>query len=860
MIDLKRLLSAVLAAALLVSAVPSAGAASDIDNHWAKQYITALNSDGVINPSSSGAYTPNQAVSRWEFMRYINRAFGFTDKATISYTDVAVGSTYYDTVQTAVKYGYINGVGNDKMDPEGTLTREQAATILGRLHKYTPDTADTVLSFSDKSQISDWSLDYVAEAVKQGYINGYTDGTFAPAKNITRAEIAKVLYFFMGTSLRTANKAYTAGDLLKDAKNVSISAACSLSDVTVPGNLYITEGVASGAVKLNNVTVEGDIIVSGGDITMDGVGAESMIVKNPLGVTPQVTCTGNTNIGKAEIQTAATLRESALGVSAGGFSDLQFNGENLTATLDAVVWDITVDKPASIITTGSTEINELTSNAKTTLTGGCTIQKATINASGCELLMQPTQVELASGITATIAGESVSSSNGVTVTPASLTIDTSNTSSLSHSYDFSFNSDKDDLSRVVCNGETLKSGTDYNLLSDKNGIRVYKTYLTTLKSGTYTMQIYFDDGTKGSAVISTSNSSQSAVSPSSLTFDKYEGSANYSDQTVTLSLPTGTTLDSVKLASTVLERSTDYTYTASSGTVTLLRDTLANKSAGSYVLTFVPNRGASITCALTISDSAPVNEILPTTADFDANISSGGYADIVVTLNPVNDAKLRSIKCDNKTLEENWHYKLDGNTVTLSKSAIATFAKGVAAYADFTFYMSGGESPVLRVNYVTTYGLTAQVVDDIGGGVSGVSVSFAPSDSATGTAAQTATTDTDGRATVYVKRGTYTVTATDSRFTAPVSQSIQVSSTRTVKLTGEILETVEITVTNSYGAKLSGAVVSIGGKSVTTGADGLATFSLRRSSYTAQVACSGYTTQSMPIVVDETIRERVVLK
>ena len=177
---MKRFLSAVLAVAMLLCTLPAAFAASDIEKHWAKPYLLELNELGVINPSSEGEYTPDQAIRRWEFMRYINRAFGFTEKASINFTDVEEGSTYYEVVQVAVKYGYINGVGNSKMDPLGTLTREQAATILGRLHKYTPSTDLSVLnSFTDKNKLSDYSKSYVAEAVSKGYINGYTDGSLS---------------------------------------------------------------------------------------------------------------------------------------------------------------------------------------------------------------------------------------------------------------------------------------------------------------------------------------------------------------------------------------------------------------------------------------------------------------------------------------------------------------------------------------------------------------------------------------------------------------------------------------------------------------------------------------------------------
>ena len=210
--------------------------------------------------------------------------------------------------------------------------------------------------------------------------------------------------------------------------------------------------------------------------------------------------------------------------------------------------------------------------------------------------------------------------------------------------------------------------------------------------------------------------------------------------------------------------------------------------------------------------------------------------------------------------EENWQYKVDGSTVTISKTAVAEFGKSGATYADFTFVMSKGQNPTLRVNYVTTYALTANVVDDLGLPISGATVTFTPNDGESGTAAQTLVTDSDGKATVYVKRGSYTLTATHERFTSAITQTTSVSSARTVKMTGEILETVQLVVTNEYGAPLSGAVVSIGGKSITTGTDGTASFSLKRGSYVAQVACTGYSAQSVQLSVTDSIRERVQLK
>ena len=91
----------------------------------------------------------------------------------------------------------------------------------------------------------------------KGIITGYKDNTFKPTKVITRAELAKILYYYLGTSLSTAGKAYTGSDLKSDTANVTISESCTLSDATIDGDLYLTEGLASDAVQLNDVYVKG---------------------------------------------------------------------------------------------------------------------------------------------------------------------------------------------------------------------------------------------------------------------------------------------------------------------------------------------------------------------------------------------------------------------------------------------------------------------------------------------------------------------------------------------------------------------------------------------------------------------------
>lgn len=104
------------------------------------------------------------------------------------------------SIDYCVKNGLMNGMGNGKFDPEGTLTRAMLATILWRQAGEPKATKDC--TFTDLGSSSDpaasWYLDAVAWAAEVGVVNGYPDGTFAPSGAITRQEMATMLYRYAG--------------------------------------------------------------------------------------------------------------------------------------------------------------------------------------------------------------------------------------------------------------------------------------------------------------------------------------------------------------------------------------------------------------------------------------------------------------------------------------------------------------------------------------------------------------------------------------------------------------------------------------------------------------------------------------
>ena len=98
----------------------------------------------------------------------------------------------------------INGVSDDRYEPERSITRAEFTAIAMRFAKL-PTGGKNI--FSDVTE-SDWFYDVVVGSIQYGWINGYSDGTFRPNATITRAEVTAIINRMLG---RSADTAYVDG-------------------------------------------------------------------------------------------------------------------------------------------------------------------------------------------------------------------------------------------------------------------------------------------------------------------------------------------------------------------------------------------------------------------------------------------------------------------------------------------------------------------------------------------------------------------------------------------------------------------------------------------------------------------------
>ena len=108
------------------------------------------------------------------------------------YTDVPADMWCHAAVDYVTENGIMQGYGNKIFNPNKDLTRAQLAKLLYNLENPT-EKADTDVTFSDVAE-GDWCYDAVMWAASAGVVKGYTDGTFRPNTPVNRQEMVTMIY------------------------------------------------------------------------------------------------------------------------------------------------------------------------------------------------------------------------------------------------------------------------------------------------------------------------------------------------------------------------------------------------------------------------------------------------------------------------------------------------------------------------------------------------------------------------------------------------------------------------------------------------------------------------------------------
>ncbi|QAT42490.1 S-layer homology domain-containing protein [Aminipila luticellarii] len=179
----------------------------DITGHKNQKAIEALASRSIINGKTDAAFDPDATMTRAEFATIVVKALGLTPKADSVFKDVSDSAWFAGYVGTAYQYKIVNGTSETTFNPNGSITRQEAASMVARAAALcgmntdmdAATVQDTLAPFTDYVDAASWATGALAFCYSNDVLDK-ADVNILPKTAIKRCEIAEMLY-------RTLNKA-----------------------------------------------------------------------------------------------------------------------------------------------------------------------------------------------------------------------------------------------------------------------------------------------------------------------------------------------------------------------------------------------------------------------------------------------------------------------------------------------------------------------------------------------------------------------------------------------------------------------------------------------------------------------------
>jgi lipoprotein-anchoring transpeptidase ErfK/SrfK len=229
----KRVISLLLCFLLVMQLSVPAMAADNVSSSWATEALQYGVSMGFLDADDLRG-TDN--ATRAELADMVTRMFD----APLPQSGTTYPGEYADALAKAVTMGILVGDSQGNLNPDNTVTREEAAIMLCRAYGFYGGTTEDLIAFSDADQVDYWAVSAVGYMVRNGYMNG-SGGKLRPRDTITRQELAQLL------------------------KNLGGTRVSSLEDLPESGTVILTEPVT----KLENVSVNGDLIITASSLSLD---------------------------------------------------------------------------------------------------------------------------------------------------------------------------------------------------------------------------------------------------------------------------------------------------------------------------------------------------------------------------------------------------------------------------------------------------------------------------------------------------------------------------------------------------------------------------------------------------------------
>lgn len=150
-----------------------------------------------MNGYSDGSFGPNDHLTRAQLAQILyNKENRPAVGAAGRFSDVSRGAWYAKAVNWAADQGIVTGYSGGRFGPEDNITREQLAVMLWR-YAGEPAPSGSALPFPDANQVSGYAREALRWATENHIVNG-SGGRLLPKGLSTRAEVAQMLKNYLG--------------------------------------------------------------------------------------------------------------------------------------------------------------------------------------------------------------------------------------------------------------------------------------------------------------------------------------------------------------------------------------------------------------------------------------------------------------------------------------------------------------------------------------------------------------------------------------------------------------------------------------------------------------------------------------
>jgi len=174
---------------------------NDLNNvSWGWEAILYAYDNGIMNGVGDNRFNPDGVLTREQFAKIITVAFNkYDENAVASFADVDVDNWAASYIASAKNAGLMNGTSDYEFGFGKGLTREDICVVIYRAAKDAGMTFEKQKTdFTDYEEISDYAKEAVSFMAGSGIISGMGDGTFSPKGEATRAQAAKLIHAVLG--------------------------------------------------------------------------------------------------------------------------------------------------------------------------------------------------------------------------------------------------------------------------------------------------------------------------------------------------------------------------------------------------------------------------------------------------------------------------------------------------------------------------------------------------------------------------------------------------------------------------------------------------------------------------------------